>query len=215
MKQKHLLVLYGLFLLSFSQGCVTIFSDFQSADTLGKGNTEITPATSKVIIADEGETEHWQNNYGVQLGVGLNDNIDARFRIEIPTIPDESYTFGDVVIFGAGPKFSLSEDIAALYVPIGFAVGKDIETSEFVEIQPTLLFTIPVIQSFEINPSAKLIIPVDSDRSSTYAFNLGLAYWQGKLGVRPEMGFMKSLEDSEGTFYHFGIGFSLRNIDKF
>ena len=99
----NLPILLLLYLLLTLTGCVTIFSDFQSAETLGEGNFEITPAASGVGLTDDGDSERLQSNYGVQIGVGVADGVDARFRLEIPTIYDEPSSFGDFIVLAAGP----------------------------------------------------------------------------------------------------------------
>lgn len=190
-------------------GCVTIFSDFQSAETLGKGNVEVTPAASGVGLTDDGESERIQSNYGVQMGIGVADGVDARIRIEFPTLYGEPSTFGDFIIFAAGPKFRLNGDYIAAYLPLGFMMGEDVETSETWEIQPTLLFSVPISEEIEFNPSAKIILPF-GDRDATFAFNAGFAFWLDNIAIRPELGIMKSFEDPEGTFYHYGIGFTYK-----
>ena len=198
-------------LVSFS-GCVTIFSDFQSAETLGKGNTEITPAASIVTFSNDGESEHIQTNLGIQFGAGLSETMDLRARLELPSIPGEDFgNIGDFFVFGVGPKFQIVEKKVAAYIPFGAAFGEDIETDDTFEVQPTLLLSFPLSEQIEINPSTKLIVPLGSDRDATFAINLGFAAWNNNFGIRPEIGLMKSLEDSEGTFFHFGLGFSLRN----
>ena len=90
-------------------------------------------------------------------------------------------------------------------------LGEDVETSETWEIQPTLLFSIPVNEKIEFNPSTKIILPF-SDRDATYAFNAGFAFWFDNIAIRPEFGIMKSFEDPEGTFYHYGVGFTYKMI---
>lgn len=212
MKKNHLFLLAFLFI---SQGCITIFSDFQSADTLGEGNTEFTPGTSVVIYdAKDIKSTRAQTNLGAQFGYGLTNKTDLRFRIELPSAGDDYNIFGEFVVLGGGPKFQLSKDKVAAYVPIGFAFGEGIETSETLEIQPTLLVSLPISDKFEFNPSAKIILPINDDRDIAFALNFGAGIWNKKIGVRPEIGLMKSLDGVEGTFVHYGIAFSLRSKKK-
>lgn len=204
-----------IFLLSFFltlPGCVTIFSDFQSAETLGKGNIEVTPSASGVGLTNDGESERIQSNYGVQMGVGVADGLDARIRLELPTLIDEDLSsFGDFIVLAAGPKFRLNGDYIAAYLPLGFMMGEDVETSETWELQPTLLFSIPISDEIEFNPSTKFILPFN-ERDATYALNAGFAFWFDNIAIRPELGIMKSFEDPDGTFYHYGIGFTYKII---
>lgn len=201
-----LLLVIAIFSLS---GCVTIFSEFQDAETIGKGNYEITPSSSIVTLSDEGESDHVQSNFGVQLGTGINDKVDMRFRLEVPTLPGASESFGDFWAVGVGPKFQILEDKLAGYVPLGFGFGDGIETSDSFEIQPTLIGTVPINSSIDFNPSLKLIFPF-SDRDNAIALNLGFAVWKENIGIRPEVGVLGSLEGGEGTFAHYGIGLTYR-----
>ncbi len=204
--QLPVLLLISLFLLS---GCVTIFSEFQDAETVGKGNYEITPSSSIVTANEEGEVDHIQTNFGVQVGTGITDKVDIRFRLEVPTVAGSSESFGDFWVLGAGPKFQIFEDRLAGYVPIGFGFGDGIDTGDSFEMQPTLIGTIPVTESIDFNPSLKMIYPF-SDRDNAVALNLGVALWGKNIGIRPEVGFMKSLEGGDGTFAHYGIGLTYR-----
>lgn len=210
MKNLRYSFLFALLLIFLTSNCVTIFSEFQSADTLGEGNTEITPAASIVNFSNDGESDHIQTNIGVQVGYGVSEVTDLRFRFEAPSYGDDLSTFGEIFAIGFGPKVQLIEDKVAAYIPLGLAFGEDIETSDTYEIQPTVIFTFPLSSNAELNPSAKVIVPFN-DRDTALALNLGFGIWNGNIGIRPEVGIMKSLSDGEGTFAHFGVGFSIRN----
>lgn len=196
--------------LAFLTGCVAPFSDIQSAKLLGKGNVEVTPSYSTVSMTSDGETEHVQNHLGVQAGIGLLEFMDLRVRYErITGNFDEEDSFG-VNVFGFGPKFRLAKNWLALYVPVGFAFGEDIEVGETWQVHPTLLATFPFGKSFELNPSAKVMIPFKkSELDTLYAFNLGAAISTdvSKWAIRPEVGICTNFEG--GHFMHFSIGLSL------
>ena len=196
--------------LAFLTGCVAPFSDIQSAKLLGKGNVEVTPSYSSVSVTSEGETEHVQNHLGVQAGFGLLEFMDLRVRYErITGDLDEEESFG-VNVIGFGPKFRLAKNWLALYVPVGFAFGEDIEVGETWQVHPTLLATFPFGKSFELNPSAKVMIPLKKNELDTlYAFNLGAAISTdvSKWAIRPEVGICTNFEG--GHFMHFSIGLSV------
>ena len=196
--------------LAFLTGCVAPFSDIQSAKLLGKGNVEVTPSYSSVSVTSEGETEHVQNHLGVQAGFGLLEFMDLRVRYErITGDLDEEESFG-VNVIGFGPKFRLAKNWLALYVPVGFAFGEDIEIAETWQVHPTLLATFPFGKSFELNPSAKVMIPLKKNELDTlYAFNLGAAISTdvSKWAIRPEVGICTNFEG--GHYMHFSIGLSL------
>ncbi len=196
--------------IAFFTSCVAPFSDIQSAKLLGKGNVEVTPSFSSVSATSEGETNHVQNHYGVQAGFGLSKFMDLRLRYErITGDIDEETSFG-VNVIGFGPKFRLAKDWLALYVPVGLAFGTDVTSSETWQVHPTLLATWALGKSFELNPSAKVMIPFKKNEIDTlYAFNLGAAISTdvSKWAVRPEIGICTNFQG--GHFMHFSIGFSV------
>ena len=190
-------------------GCAPVFSELQSAKLVGPGHLEVTPSFSSVSLSSEGESEHIQNHYGVQAGLGINRQMDFRLRYERISVDlDGDGSFG-VNILGFGPKFSLVKDMVAVYVPIGFAFGEDIEVSETWQIHPTLLITLPVSKYIEFNPSAKILIPIKGEQDTLVAFNLSTAISANleKWAIRPEIGFLYNPGES-GHFMHFSIGFT-------
>ncbi len=185
-------------------GCVPVFSDLQSARLLGPGKIEITPGFSTVGISSEGESEHVQNHYGGQVGIGILNGLDFRLRYERFDDPSAN-------VLGFGPKFRLYKNHAALYVPVGFAFGGDIEDpADIWSTHPTLLFTVPVARYLEINPSAKVMIPFQKGQDTLDAFNLGTAISSDvtKWAIRPEAGICFNPGES-GLFWQFSIGLSV------
>jgi hypothetical protein len=215
LQRKRVLSLRQLMILSaltcaltFVAGCVAPFSDLQSAKLLGRGNVEVTPSYTSVSATSEGETQHIQNHYGVQAGYGLFGFMDLRLRYERIDLNADEDSIG-VNVFGFGPKFRLFKNWLALYVPVGFAFGSDVQTSESWQVHPTLLATLPIGKSLEINPSAKVMIPFQGDYSTLYAFNLGLAISTdvSKWALRPEIGICTDF--SGGHFMQLSIGFTV------
>ena len=198
-------------ILSYS--CAPVFSDLQSAKLVGKGNFETTPNFTTTSFSDEGETDHVQNHFGVQFGYGLSNRIDLKARYEYIAIPYEDETL-KANIFGIGPKISLLKDRIAAYVPVGFAFGGDVDGIDEFEIQPTLLFTVPVGKYLEINPSVKGII----GEEFYCAFNLGLGLSTNlnRYVIRPEYGILLNPGES-GMVGQFSIGTTIyfsKNLSK-
>ncbi len=197
-------------------GCVAPFSDLQSAKLAGKGNFEVTPGYSSISASDEGESQKVQENYGVQIGYGVTKFMDLRLRYEYLRATVDPETTANVNIIGFGPKFRLAKNWLALYVPIGFAFGGDMEagaSSDTWQIHPTLLATLTFGKYLEINPSAKIMIPFSKAEFDTlYAFNLGFAVSTdvNKWAIRPEVGLCTG-PDLGGTFLQFSIGFTLNS----
>jgi hypothetical protein len=208
---SNLMILFTLACtLAFFTSCIAPFSDIQSAKLLGKGNVEVTPSYSSVSVSSEGETEHVQNHFGVQAGYGLLKFMDLRIRYErITGDIDEETSFG-VNVIGFGPKFRLAKNWLALYVPVGFAFGNEVSVSETWQVHPTLLGTWALGKSFELNPSAKVMIPFKKNEIDTlYAFNLGAAISTdvSKWAIRPEIGICTNFQG--GHFMQFSVGLTV------
>jgi hypothetical protein len=192
-----------LLLLATAGACAPPFSELQSARLAGTHRIELTGSYGTVSFSDDDETEKVQNQYGVQLATGMSDAVDARLRYERITADDGD---GALNVLGFGPKVRLLPDRIALYVPVGFAFGEDIDVSETWQIHPTLLATVPVVDMVEVNGSAKLLVPFESDFDTTVAFNLGLGIGNmNRIVVRPEFGFLFN-PGEDGHFRHFSIG---------
>jgi len=198
--------------LAFAAGCIAPFSDLQSAKMLGKGNYEATPGYSAYLAEDEGDMDKIQDHFLVQGGYGLSNFLDLRLRYEhVSALNIE----GDSIkanILAFGPKMRLAKNWLALYIPIGFAFGGDIESSSDTwQLHPTLLMTLPVAKYFELNPSAKIMIPLSGAEGlqTLYAFNLGLALSTDihKWAIRPEFGLCTNFEGD--YFLQYSIGLTL------
>ena len=202
-------------------GCAPVFSEMQSAKLIGPGHVEITSSFSSVSISSEGESEHIQNQFGVQAGLGVNRIMDFRLRYEHISVDMEvlagglnSFGLGipesfGVNILGFGPKFSLVKDWVAIFVPVGFAFGEDLEVSDTWQIHPTLLLTLPISKYIEFNSSAKALIPFQSGQETLVAFNLGIGISPNleKWVIRTEIGFLYNPGES-GHFMHLSVGYT-------
>jgi hypothetical protein len=200
------------FVFIFLAGCAPVFSDLQSATLVGKGKYEVTPGFSTVSFSNEGETEHIQNHFGLQAAYGVHSNVDLRLRFERIDVDTESDESMGANVLGFGPKIGLVQDKVALYLPIGFAFGEDIEeVSKTWEFHPTLLYTLFVGKNFELNPSAKALIPLNRENSDVLvAFNLGAGISSDltKWVIRPEYGFLFN-PGEDGHYSQFSIGFTV------
>lgn len=200
-------ILFYLFLLS---SCTPMFSELQSARTAGQGNWEVTPGFSTVSLTGETsdakkETEHSHNHVGFQAAYGITDNFDVRLRYEYLWVDDDG---GQAHILGVGPKVELLENWVALYVPVGTAFGGDVDNAgDNFQIHPTMLLTAPVNNNFEVNASAKYIIPFQEGMDDLLAFNfgLGLSTNRSSYVLRPEYGLLYN-PGEEGHFSQFSVG---------
>lgn len=212
------LATYILQILSLSllccQSCAPVFSDMQSARTVGKNRVEITPSYSKNKFTYENQTENIQTNYGVQTAYGITNGIDIRARYEYIKL-DYMNSFGvlgsdnHTQIFAIGPKFRLIKEYVAFYLPAGRAFGEYTENSW--QVHPTLLFTIPAMKNkLDINSSIKYLVPLSSDiNNNLMAFNFGLALSNNlqRWAIRPEYGILIN-PGGDGYFSHLSLGLS-------
>jgi len=185
------------------------FSDLQSARLVGPGRFEVTPGYSSTSVSEDGETEKVQNRFGIQAATGLAPHLDWRLRYEYASLTNSQEP--GVSILGTGPKFRLVEDRVALHIPVGFAFGGDLESSETWQLQPTLLFTLPIGDGAEITTSGRGVIWLNSDAESLLGANLGLGLSSDldRWVVRPEIGFLKDPGGQGGTLWQWSVGFSI------
>lgn len=193
---------------SLLSGCAQPFSDLQSAKLVGEGRVEVTGSYSSVSFTD-GDTEKVQDNVGFHVATGVSDRADIRVRYERIELDDSDGA--GVNVLGLGPKFVVGEDHSAFFIPVGFAFGGDIETSETWEIHPTLLVTGVASDNVELNGSGKLLIPLSSDgRDVLLAFNVGagLSSNLDAWALRPEVGILVN-PGEDGFFHHLSLGLTV------
>jgi len=186
------------------------FSELQSAKLAGRGRVELTPHGSMIVSSHEGETDHVQNNFGAQAALGVANFMDLRLRYEYLHHPDSGGDYEDGFsghVLGFGPKFSLVKDRLAVSLPVGFAFGEGLDIEETWQFHPTVLITFPVSNGFEINTSAKALIPLRGEQNTLYAANLGLGFSPDlrRWAVRPEVGILFDT-DGDGFYLHFSLG---------
>lgn len=139
-------------LLSFFR-CAPLSSEMQSARLVGKSQVEITPGYSSIqfarsVNAEERKTESVGKLAGMQIAYGLSKKVDLRFRFE-----HFEYKGLTANVYSFGPKVSLIKDRVALYVPLWFINNTP------AQLQPTMLFTVPIIgNKIDFNPSVKSIL---------------------------------------------------------
>lgn len=199
--------LLALLLTLSASACAAPFSDLQSARTLEPGDSEITGSYSYIRVANDGESDKVQDNFGVQYARGLSDRVELRAKYFYIS-PDGSDTDG-VSAFGVGPKVSLVEDRVAFYTPVGLGFGGGIETGDSWQWQPTLLFSAPMGERAEVTASTKAQFWFEDFGDPNLAFNLGLGFgpdlesWM----IRPEVGLLVN-PGADGRFWSFSLGAS-------
>lgn len=192
--------------LAGAAGCVATFQD---ARLVGPGQVEITPSIGGVGVSDEGESEYLLTSFGGQARVGIAERLDlalayARFE------PKEAGDGLNALAFG--PKVGVVRDRFAFAAPLSFAFGSDIEVSETWQLHPMALFTVPLSDRVDFNPSARLLVPLCSecDLSDTLvgaSAGFGILASPG-VRVRPEFGILMNPGES-GVVWMFGLGVSI------
>ncbi|WP_296697856.1 hypothetical protein [Algoriphagus sp.] len=149
--------------------CAPVFSDLQSARTLGKGQFEATP-----FYTNTGKDSEFKgvSHVGANLGLGLSEKIDVRARIERNWYNGEEDT--GYTIVGIGPKFSVIENRISFFLPVGRALGEG--TNQTWQMQPTVFLTQPIIkEKLEFTLAPKYLFNFCEDCSGNFATNFGIS----------------------------------------
>jgi len=188
-------------------GCAPPFSELQSAKLVDEGEFEIAGHYSAVSWHDEGEGDKVQDHIGVQFAYGLAEKINLRFRYEHINVGDFDVA---AHVIGFGPKFALTEDVIAFYVPVGFATGEDVDTENTWQLHPTLLLTSAQSEMLEFNVSVKYLLTFEKDSDDLLAFNLGMGLSSdlSRYAIRPEGGILINPGEG-GLFWHWSLGLSI------
>jgi hypothetical protein len=190
------------------QGCAPVFSELQSARTVGKNRVEFTPSYSSVNFAADGERDKMQKHIGLQAAYGISDKVDIRVRYERAWEAEGSIKENGISIGAIGAKFSLIEDKIAFYLPIGRAFGED--TEDTWQMHPTFIFTMPVVaEKIDVTIAPKYLISFCEGCENLLAINLGLSLSDDltRWAIRPEYGMLFN-PGEEGHFNQFSIGVS-------
>lgn len=208
MKRNSLLLAGSLLLTGMLfQSCAPVFSELQSARTVGKNRVELTPSYTTASVTDDGETDGVQNELGMHAAIGLTPKFDLRMRYEY--IWPKGGSFGDgISVIGFGPKISLLENKIALSLLGGTAFGEDV--TDAWELQPSLLFTLPVLENkIDFTVAPKYIFTFCNECEDFVAINLGLSISNdfSKWAIRPEYGLLYNIGET-GHVGQFSIGIS-------
>ena len=197
----------ALLLILWSSACT--YSDLQSARLAGPGRLEVTPGYSSTSFSVNGRTERVANQFGVRAATGLTPRVDLRLRYEFLDFVNDDEE--GISVVGFGPKFGLVKDRVAFHAPLGFAFGRDLNTRESWQFQPTVLLTWPVNDLAEITTSGRGVIWLnEDDAGNLFGANLGLGLSTdlNRWVIRPEVGFLMD-PGEEGTLWQWSLGFTL------
>lgn len=204
MKTNSKLKFLGI--VSFStilHSCFPVFSELQSARTVGKNRVEITP---NATVATDGWGEQYE--FGGQLAYGITSKFDMRFKYE--------YVEG-VNAIAIAPKISLRENKIAFTVPIGTAFTYGFKETYGLNIHPTFLFTAcPLKDKIDLTFSPKLLLSFSDSPTASLALNFSPAFSRNlkNWAIRPEIG---ALVGNGGLALQLSMGLSIafgkRNVE--
>ena len=191
--------------LVMAQGCAPMFSD---ARLVGRGQTEVTASLTPTGASVMGDSRHLMNDYRVQGMHGLTDRVDLGVgyaRLQMTRGGAGAHAIG------FGPKLSVVPDRVAVAVRTGFLFGDEVPVAESWHLDPTLLFTVPLTDRVDLNPSVRFLIPFCEDCETLFGFNVGVGISPGsrRLKLRPEIGLLFSPHEN-GVVWTMGLGLSFR-----
>lgn len=199
----------GLFSIQNSEA--QVFAEYQSARSIGKGNTEITGHYTSVSISYDGESAKVFNVFGIQSGLGFGENFEIRVRYDRLNFDGEGSGGYNLISFG--PKFSTKNGRFAALLPFA-STSSDGES--LWQVNPTLMFSLPITEKFEVTLTPKYVITLEEGSKiddGLMAFNLGFGIeFLEKWMARPEGGLM-FMPGEDGNFFNFGLGVS-RKLGK-
>jgi hypothetical protein len=187
------------------QGCAPMFSD---ARLVGRGQTEVTASLTPTGASVLGDSRYLMNDYRIQALHGVADRVDlgaGYARLQMTKGGAGAHAFG------FGPKVSIVPDRVAVATRVGFLFGDEVPAAQSWHMEPTVLFTVPISDAIDLNPSVRLLVPFCEGCETLFGFNVGVAISPGsrRLKLRPEMGLLFSPRES-GVVWTMGIGLSLR-----
>lgn len=205
--KNHKILFITMFsmILILGNSCVApVNSSYESARTLGKGNTELMGHYTRYVASVDGDSETTNNNFGIRIQNGLTDKMDFSLRYILLNPTSEEAT--NVSFIALAIKYSLLENRVAASLPIG-AYFYDSESTFF--ISPKLLFTYPFNEKFETTFASKLDIYFEEDSDSTLGLSLGFGISEdlSKWAIRPETGYLFD-PGEDGGYWSFGVGFN-------
>jgi hypothetical protein len=102
-------------------------------------------------------------------------------------------------------------DRIAVAARVGFLFGDEVPVNRSWHVDPTVLFTLPLTDQIDLNPSVRWLMPFCEGCKTLFGFNVGVGISPGsrRLKVRPEVGLLFSPHEG-GVVWTMGLGLSLR-----
>lgn len=191
------------------QGCAPMFSD---ARMVGRGQTELTASLTPTGASVLGDSRYLMNDYRIQAMRGVSDRLDMGVGYARLQMTDGG---AGAHAIGFGPKVSIVPDRVAVVTRMGFLFGEEVPVAESWHMEPALLFTVPITNWIDLNPSARLVIPFCDECETLFGFNVGAGIRPGnrRVTLRPEIGLLFSARES-GVVWTMGLGLSFRSTPR-
>jgi hypothetical protein len=197
-----LIVRVSAALLALGFGVSACAPVFQDARLVEPGRVQVTPSVSGAGFTGGGDSEYVATTFAAQIEAGVMDRLSlgaayARFQAR---------GCGGLNTVAFGPKIGIVTDRVALAVPASFAF----DVSDSWEFHPMALFTLPIGERTDFNPSVRLLIPACEGCETLLGINGGFGLrLRPDLTIRPETGILFN-PGERGTVWTFGLGVSVR-----
>ena len=186
-------------------GAVSCGPVFQDARIVAPGTVEVTPSVSGAAVTNGG-THYVGEAYAVTALVGTWERSDFGVAY-VRTVVDDADGGLNSLVFG--PRVGIVKDRFAVAVPFSFFFGEDVPVSRTWAVHPTALFTLPMGEHLDFNPSVRMVVSFE-EPDTILGFNAGFGiHVHPAMTIRPEFGILVN-PGEDGVAWSFGIGFSAR-----
>jgi hypothetical protein len=211
---QYLQILLPAVIITFLSSCgvAPVNSSFEGARTLKKGQTEVAGNYSSYSATSEGDNIETNKNFGLRLGFGLGPRTDLRIRYErIAPVDTEGEGIG-VNYLAITPKYSFVNDKISGSFTLGtYSAQGDI----YLFLSPKMIFSYPVKNKFEPTFAIKTdIFPFDQAFFLGMNLGFGISSDLDKWAIRPELGYMKDLQDFSYSYLTWGVGLTVNFGNK-
>jgi hypothetical protein len=186
-------------LWSYSQRYSPVLIDSRLAS---KGEYEGGLGYSSNGFVDDGRRNSYLNSIDAQVQYGLSDRINLSLRYQQSYFASELFNEWAFSLLFVGANFKLKDNWLSLYVPLGTRFSASSSDPGYIEISPTLLFSVPISPNIAFNPSLEVGLPFCSE----CADDLPILSTNFGLGIYP----IRQLS----VFIEYDLVFKLRDTDS-
>jgi hypothetical protein len=179
----------------------SIFTTYEDAPVVGANGIAVTPSIASVAATFNGTTERFGSLYGARVAFGVGERADISATIG----RFQEAGGGGVNLLNLGVKLPLSPGRVSLLAPVGFSFGSGVEVGQTAHVDPGIVFTTPIGNTVDLNPSARVIVPFcdDCDPLLGFEVGVGLRSSASRVNIRPTFGVMVNPRES-GVIWTIG-----------